>query len=98
MNSDAVITISALVVAIAQLIKWGAPDRVLSGMAALLLVAILSAFGVGAWVFSLASPVDKTWTFGILSAWVAVMLTSAGVFGFVNTATGRPSGNRVDSP
>jgi hypothetical protein len=96
MNADSVIAISALVVALSQLIKWAIPNDRMSGMAALLIVAMLSAVGVGAWVFSLSTSVDKTWTFGILSAWVAVMLTSAGVFGFVNTATGRPSGNRVD--
>lgn len=96
MNADAVISISALVATIAQLIRWAAPDNLLSGMASLALVAVLSAFGVWAWVFSLGVMVDQTWTWGIVSAWAAVMLSTAGIFGFVNTATNRPSGNRVD--
>lgn len=87
MNAEAIITVSALVVALSTLIKWAAPGDSISGVRALLLVFLLSGLGVGAWVFSLATTVDRTWTFGILSAWAAVATSAAGVFGFASAAT-----------
>lgn len=87
MDAEAIVTVSALVVAIATLLKWAAPGDSISGVRALALVFFLSGLGVGAWVFSLATPIDRTWTFGILSAWAAVATSAAGVFGFASAAT-----------
>ena len=82
MDAQAVITVSAAVVALAQLAKWyGVPDG--KGPIA---VMILSALGTLLWVLSSPAWFDRTQGFAIFSAWIAVTLNAAGVFGFTRAA------------
>ena len=86
-DTQAALTISAAVVALATLIKWAAPADALSGTRALIVVCVLSALGVALWVLSLPAFPDRTWMFGIFQAWISVALQAAGVYGFARAAT-----------
>lgn len=78
MNAQAIITISAAVIGLAQLLKWqGVPARL-----APLVVFALSALGVVLWAFSQGT-FERTQTFEYFAGWIAVATSAAGVFGFV---------------
>ncbi len=86
-DTQAALTISAAVVALATLIRWAAPGDSISGTRALLVVCGLSALGVALWVLSLPAPPSRQWMFGIFQAWISVSLQAAGVYGFANAST-----------
>lgn len=88
-DTQAALTISAAVVALATLIRWGAPADSLSGTRALVVVCALSALGVALWVFSLPQFPSREWTFGIFQAWISVSLQAAGVYGFATASTAK---------
>ena len=79
MSAEAIITISAAVVALTQLAKWAKlPDR-LGPLAVILLAGV----GVMVWLFSQETwPPVRTDTWNIFAGWVAVATSAAGVFGF----------------
>lgn len=79
MSAEAIITISAAVVALTQLAKWAKlPDRV-----GPLAVILLAGVGVMVWLFSQEVwPPERTDTWNIFAGWVAVATSAAGVFGF----------------
>ncbi len=88
-DTQAALTISAAVVALATLIKWAVPNDRVSSVGALLIVCVLSALGVLLWVVSLPELPSRQWAFGIFAAWVAVALQAAGVYGFATAATNK---------
>jgi DNA-directed RNA polymerase specialized sigma24 family protein len=76
MHEVPVLTVSAIVVALAQLVRWaGLPDRW-----APVAVAVLALVGVGFW--AAAGPDPSTTAFDYFAAWVTVTTSAAGVFGF----------------
>lgn len=81
MTGEAIVTVSAAVVALVQLVKWaGLPDK--TGP---LIVLVFAALGVGLWVYSQAE-FDRHALFSYFAGWVAVATSAAGVFGFTRAA------------
>ena len=81
MTAEAIITVSAAVVACVQLAKWSGLTDKLGPWA----VLILSAFGVGLWGYSIGT-FERTQVFGYFAAWITVATSAAGVFGFTRSA------------
>lgn len=94
MDAQAIISVSAAVVALTQLFKWGfIPDKY-----GPLSVVILSAIGVAFWAWS-TGDFTRASSFGYFAGWIAIATSAAGVFGFtragseaVTKATGQPPG------
>lgn len=91
MDAEAIITVSAAVVALTQLVKWGfVPDKY-----GPLSVIVLSLAGVAFWAWgegSFARPV----AFEYFAGWIAVATSAAGVFGF--TRAGGEAVTRMTAP
>lgn len=84
MNGEAIVTVSAAVVAFTQLIKWaGIPDKW-----GPLMVMLLAVIGVAIWTWSQAiAPEDlRASAFALFAGWIAVATSAAGVFGFTRAA------------
>lgn len=81
MNGEAIISVSAAVVALVSLIKWAGVTERFGPVAVLL----LSALGCGVWGFS-TGDVSKTTFFSYFAAWVAVATSAAGVYGFTRAS------------
>ena len=77
MNGEAIITVSAAVVALTSLVKWAG----VSGRWGPLIVVILSAIGCGFYLWS-TGEYDQSQAFSWFAGWVAVTTSAAGVFGF----------------
>lgn len=93
MSGEAIISVSAAVVALTQLTKWsGLPDR--WGPVAVL---VFSAIGVGIWVWAFVA-LDRTATFSIFAGWIAVATSAAGVFGFTRASAAAVTAVRPPSP
>lgn len=99
MDGEAIMTVSAAVVASTQLAKWsGVPDKY--GPVAVLLLSIL---GVTIWVWSEAL-FEQQLVFGYFAGWIAVATSAAGVFGFTRatreavTSTQTPPGGAGQNP
>ncbi len=100
LEGQAIITISAAVVALTQLVKFsGLPDRF--GPIAVL---VLSMFGVALWGYS-KDDFAVVKLFDYFSGWIAVATSAAGVFGFtratasaVASATPPPHSGAGSSP
>lgn len=94
MDGQAILTVSAAVVALTQLVKWSwtdLPERI-----GALVVIVLAGLGVGVWVYSQGG-FDRSATFAIFAGWIAVATSAAGVFGFTRATAGaitsaKPSG------
>jgi hypothetical protein len=83
MDGEAILSVSAAVVALTQLVKWsGLPDRQGPGA-----VMLLSTLGVFLWAISQPGAFDKTQTWAYFVAVVNVALASAGTFGFTRAAS-----------
>ena len=84
MDGQTIITISAAVVALVQLLKWaGVPSSF-----GPLLVLIAALLGVGLWLLTAgADTLSRAYGFDYFAAWIAVSTSAAGVFGFTR-ATG----------
>lgn len=81
MDAEAIMSVSAAVVALTQLVKWaGLPDR-----RGPFVVLALSALGVAGWGWS-EGALDRTRAFGYFVGWIAVATSAAGVFGFTRAA------------
>lgn len=82
MNGQAIITVSAAVVALTQLIKWtGLPNK--WGAVAVLLLSLV---GTAFWGWSQADFTRAT-SFGYFAGWIAVSTSAAGVFGFTRAGS-----------
>ena len=100
MNGEAIVSVSAAVVALTQLIKWSG----LKDSYGPLSVRALSLLGVVFWGWSVGTFV-RTEAFTYFAAWIAVATSAAGVFGFTraaNTAVSNmkapPSGGAGTNP
>jgi hypothetical protein len=100
MDGQAIITVSAAVVALTQLAKWGfVPDKY-----GPLSVIVLSASGVAFWGWS-TGDFSRASSFMYFAGFIAVATSAAGVFGFtraaseaVTKATAPPSGGAGGNP
>jgi O-antigen/teichoic acid export membrane protein len=82
MDGQAILTVSAAVVALTQIVKWGGiPDK--WGPIA---VILLSALGVAFWGYS-EGTFERTKAFAYFAGGIAVATSAAGVFGFTRAAT-----------
>jgi hypothetical protein len=82
MDGQAILTVSAAVVALTQLAKWsGVPDKV-----GPLLVLVLAVVGVCFWGFA-EGTFERTKAFEYFAGWIAVATSAAGVFGFTRAST-----------
>jgi hypothetical protein len=89
MDGLAIIQVSGAVVALMYLLRWAG----LSRRWAPLLVPVLSALGVGVWVYGQA-PIGQADTFSYVAGWVAVATSAATVWGFTwagGEGHGRPT-------
>lgn len=83
MNGEAIVSVSAAVVALVQLVKWaGLKDSY--GPLAVLLLAL---GGVAFWGWSDGEFTRQT-AFGYFAGWIAVSTSAAGVFGFTRAGAG----------
>lgn len=94
MTGEAIVTVSAAVVALTQLLKWSraVPDRW-----GALAVLVLAALGVGLWAYS-AGSYQRADTWMYFSGWVAVSTSAAGVFGFTRAASSAVTAAKAPPP
>jgi hypothetical protein len=91
MDAQAVVAVSAAVVALVQLVKWaGLPDS-----RGPLAVLALAALGVVFWGWSKGT-LERAVAFDYFAGWIAVATGAAGVFGFTRAAPGAVA--RASSP
>jgi hypothetical protein len=91
MDGEAIVAVSAAVVTLTQLAKWGGlPDK-LGPLAVLFLAAV----GVGFWAYS-AGTFTRTTSFEYFAGWVAVATAAAGIYGFTRASTSAVT--RMTSP
>ncbi len=82
MDGQAILTVSAAVVALTQLIKWaGISDKL-----GPLMVLALALMGVAFWGYSVGN-FSRTIAFEYFAGWIAVSTSAAGVFGFTRAST-----------
>ncbi len=82
MDGEAILSVSAAVVALVQLAKWsGLADK--HGPFAVLFLAML---GVMFWGYSVGN-FERTRAFEYFAGWIAVATSAAGVFGFTRAST-----------
>lgn len=82
MNGEAILAVSAAVVALTQLLKWGGiPDKI--GPLAVLALALM---GVAFWGYA-EGTFERTRAFEYFAGWIAVATSAAGVFGFTRAGT-----------
>jgi hypothetical protein len=91
MDGEAIMTISAAVVALTQIVKWGGvPDKY--GPVA---VVLLSALGVVLWAYSKGA-IHRELVWAYFAGGTAVATSAAGVFGF--TRAGAEAVSRMTPP
>lgn len=81
MNGEAIISISAAVVALTQLVKWAGLKDSYGPFA----VLALSVLGTAFWGWSVGDFARAT-SFTYFSGWIAVATSAAGVFGFTRAS------------
>lgn len=82
MSGEAIVAVSAAVVALTQLLKWSKLPDAWGPLA----VLVLAALGVGVWAFSQEMLPARTEVFAYFAGWIAVATSAAGVFGFTRAA------------
>lgn len=82
MDAEAIISVSAAVVALTQLAKWGG----LTDKYGPVSVMVLSLIGIGFWAWS-TGEFRREAAFAYFAGWIAVATSAAGVYGF-SRATG----------
>ncbi len=81
MNAEAIVSVSAAVVALTQIIKWqGMRDQW-----APIVVLFNALLGCALWAYSRGDFARAT-VFSYFAGWISVSLTAAGVFGFTRAA------------
>jgi hypothetical protein len=83
MNGEAIMSISAAVVALVQLVKWAGLKDSYGPFAVLL----LSMLGTAFWAWS-TGDFTRAGAFGYFAGWIAVATSAAGVFGFTRASAG----------
>lgn len=83
MDGQAILTVSAAVVALTQIVKWGG----LQDKHGPLVVLALAAVGVMFWGYS-EGTFARTQSFAYFAGWISVSTSAAGVFGFTRAAPG----------
>lgn len=82
MDAQAILSVSAAVVALTQLVKWmGLPDQ-----RAPFSVLGLSLLGIVFWGFSTSEAFNRNQLFPYFAGWIAVATSAAGVFGFTRSS------------
>ncbi len=82
MDGQAIISVSAAVVALVQLSKWSG----LNDKYGPLVVLGLAVVGVAFWGYSVGN-FERTRAFEYFAGWIAVATSAAGVFGFTRAST-----------
>lgn len=80
MDAQAILTVSAAVVALVQLAKWAGVDDSKGPLA----VLVCSLIGVVFWGWA-DGTFARTVAFDYFAGWIAVMTSAAGVFGFTRS-------------
>lgn len=100
MSGEAVISVSAAVVALTQLLKWAGLKDSLGPLA----VLVLALFGVALWGWSVGD-ITRASAFSYFAGWIAVSTSAAGIFGFTRASseavaklTAPPSGGAGANP
>lgn len=95
MSGQAILTVSASVVALTQILKWA---KVASDQRGPLMVLILALFGVAFWGWT-TGDIGRATAFGYFAGWISVATSAAGVYGFtrsgpeaITSTTTPPSG------
>jgi hypothetical protein len=92
MSGQAILTVSASVVALTQLLKW---SKAVSDQRGPLAVLVLALFGVAFWGWA-TGDISRASAFGYFAGWITVATSAAGVYGFTRsgpeaiTATSTP--------
>jgi O-antigen/teichoic acid export membrane protein len=81
-DGEAILTVSAAVVALTQLAKWSGIDDKKGP----LIVLVLAVIGVAFWGFA-EGTFERTKSFEYFAGWIAVATSAAGVFGFTRAST-----------
>lgn len=79
MDGAAIITVSAAVVGLTQILKWSSLPT--TGFIPVVLVFVLSALGVLLWGISTEAAFTRALLWPYFAGWVAVSTSAAGVFG-----------------
>jgi hypothetical protein len=80
MDGQAILTVSAAVVALTQIAKWAGLEDKRGPIA----VLVLAALGVVLWGFSVGN-FERNQLFAYFGGWIAVATSAAGVFGFTRS-------------
>lgn len=91
MDGQAIMSVSAAVVGLTQLAKWGG----LKDSQGPIAVLILAAIGVGFWGWS-SGDVTRAVAFDYFAGWISVAMGAAGIFGFTRAGAGAVS--RMSAP
>lgn len=92
MNAEAILAVSASVVALVQLVKWAG----LSTKYAPVAVLVCSLMGVLFWGWS-TNTMTRATAFEVFAGLIAVMTSAAGVFGFVRESREAMTAMRKDN-
>lgn len=90
MSGQAIITVSAAVVALTQLLKFA---NVINDKRGPLSVLLLAAIGVAFWGWT-TGDVSKATAFAYFAGWISVATSAAGVFGFTRAAPEAVTGTK----
>lgn len=100
MSGQAILTVSASVVALTQLLKW---SKAISDQRGPLAVLVLALLGVAFWGWA-TGDISRASAFGYFAGWISVATSAAGVYGFTRsgpesvTATSTPPTGAGASP
>lgn len=81
MSGQAIITVSAAVVALTSLLKW---TKIVDDKRGPLMVLVLAVLGVGFWGWT-TGDVSRATAFAYFAGWIAVATSAAGVYGFTRS-------------
>lgn len=94
MSGQAIVTVSAAVVALTQLLKWGGVVKDRRGP---LMVLALALVGVAFWGWS-SGDFNRSSAFGYFAGWIAVATSAAGVFGFTRSGPASVTATKAPPP
>lgn len=81
MSGQAIITVSAAVVALTSLLKW---TKIVDDKRGPIMVLVLALIGVGFWGWT-TGDVSRATAFAYFAGWIAVATSAAGVYGFTRS-------------